>query len=144
MKNLVVKMRTLKKMKRERMRRKQRNQHTLTLVATRKESKLSSGKSKNPRIITKSQEMKKSEKALVTKEMTLSNLGKNIFIGDSTATSHMTSTKMGVYNLIPIKGSAKIGKHHLHSQRKTECDLPQGWIHGKRNLGCENCSTTEP
>ena len=31
------------------------------------------------------------EKALVTKEMALSNLGKNIFIGDSAATSHMTS-----------------------------------------------------
>ena len=36
------------------------------------------------------------EKALVTKEMELSHLGKNIFIGDSAATSHMTSNKMGV------------------------------------------------
>ena len=36
------------------------------------------------------------EKALVTKEMALSNLGKSIFIGDSAATSHMTSNKMGV------------------------------------------------
>ena len=59
MKNLVVKMRMLKKKKRERMRRIQRNQNTLTLVAMRKESELSCGKSKNPRIITKSQEMKK-------------------------------------------------------------------------------------
>ena len=33
------------------------------------------------------------EKAPVTKEMALSNLGKNIFIGDSAATSHMTSKK---------------------------------------------------
>ena len=41
--------------------------------------------------------------------MTLSNLGKNIFIGDSAATSHMPSMKTGVYNLIPIKGSAMIG-----------------------------------
>ena len=63
---------------------------------------------KNPRMITKSQEIKKNEKALVTKEMTLSNLGKNIFVGDSAATSHMTSNKMGVYNLIPIKGSVMI------------------------------------
>ena len=31
------------------------------------------------------------ERALVTKEMELSHLGKNIFIGDSAATSHMTS-----------------------------------------------------
>ena len=49
------------------------------------------------------------EKALVAKEMELSHLGKNIFIGDSAATSHMTSNKMGVYNLIPIKGSVMIG-----------------------------------
>ena len=51
----------------------------------------------------------KNEKALVTKEMAFSNLGKNIFIGDSAATSHMTSNKMGVYNLIPINGSVMIG-----------------------------------
>ena len=49
------------------------------------------------------------EKALVTKEMTLSNLGENIFIGDSAATSHMTSNKLGAYNLVPINGSVMIG-----------------------------------
>ena len=48
------------------------------------------------------------EKGLVTKEMALSNLGKNIFIGDSTATSHMTSNKMGVYSLVHINGSVMI------------------------------------
>ena len=41
--------------------------------------------------------------------MALSNLGKNIFIGDSTATSHMTSNKMGVYNFVLITGSVMIG-----------------------------------
>ena len=41
--------------------------------------------------------------------MAFSYLGKNIFIGDSAATSHMTSNKMGVYNLIPINGSVMIG-----------------------------------
>ena len=41
--------------------------------------------------------------------MELSHLGKNIFIGDSAATSHMTSNKMGVYNLVPIIGSVMIG-----------------------------------
>ena len=51
----------------------------------------------------------KNENALVTKEMALSNLGKNIFTGDSAATSHMTSNKMGVYNLIPINRSVMIG-----------------------------------
>ena len=49
------------------------------------------------------------EKALVMKEMELSHLGKNIFIGDSAATSHKTSNKMGVYDLVPIKGSVMIG-----------------------------------
>ena len=42
--------------------------------------------------------------------MALSNLGKNIFIGDSAATSHMTSNKMGVYNLVSINGSVMIAK----------------------------------
>ena len=41
--------------------------------------------------------------------MAQSNLGGNIFIGDSAATSHMTSNKLGVYNLVPINGSAMIG-----------------------------------
>ena len=43
------------------------------------------------------------EKALVTKEMELSHLGKNVFIIDSAVTSHMTSNKMGVYDFVPIK-----------------------------------------
>ena len=51
----------------------------------------------------------KNEKALVTKEMGLNYLGKNTFIGDSAATSHMTSTKVSVYNLTPINGSVMIG-----------------------------------
>ena len=49
------------------------------------------------------------EKALVMKEMGPSYLGKNIFIGDSAATRHLTSTKFGVYNLTPINGSVMIG-----------------------------------
>ena len=57
---------------------------------------------KNQQIVMKLK--RKNEKALVTKEMALSNPGKNIFIGDSAATSHMTSNKMGVYNLVPKKG----------------------------------------
>ena len=54
----------------------------------------------------KSRNKEEFEKALATKEMTLSNLRKSIFIGDLTATSHMTCNKTGVYNLTPIKGSA--------------------------------------
>ena len=49
------------------------------------------------------------ENALVMNEMELSHLGENIFIGYSAATSHMTSNKMGVYNLVPIDGSVMIG-----------------------------------
>ena len=49
------------------------------------------------------------EKALVMNEMELSHLGENIFIGDLAPTSHMTSNKMGVYNLVPINGSVMIG-----------------------------------
>ena len=49
------------------------------------------------------------DKALVTKEMTLSNIGNYIFIGDSAATSHMTNNKTGVYDLTPIRGSVMIG-----------------------------------
>ena len=48
------------------------------------------------------------EKALVTKEMGLGFLEKNIFIGDSAATSHMTNRKLGVYGLVIINGSVKI------------------------------------
>ena len=49
------------------------------------------------------------EKALVMNEMELSHLGINIFRGYSAATSHMTSNKMGVYNIVPINGSVMIG-----------------------------------
>ena len=66
-------------------------------------------KIKKPRVVMNPKKSRKNEKALVSKEMTLSNLGKNIFIGDSAATSHMTSNKMGVYNLIPMKVSVMIG-----------------------------------
>ena len=44
------------------------------------------------------------DKALVMKEMGQSNHGKKILIGDSAATSHMTSNTMGVYKLVPING----------------------------------------
>ena len=39
----------------------------------------------------------------------MSNIGKDIFIGDSAATSHMTNNKTGVYDLTPIRGSVQIG-----------------------------------
>ena len=51
----------------------------------------------------------KNEKGLVTNEKGLGFLEKNIFIGDSAATSHMTNRKLGVYDLVPINGSVMIG-----------------------------------
>ena len=60
----------------------------------------------------KFQEKRKDENALVTMELALSNLGKNIFIGDSAATSHMTSNKLGAYNLVPVN-DWKWTKHQL-------------------------------
>ena len=41
--------------------------------------------------------------------MTLSNIGNDIFIGDSAATSHMTNNKTGVYDLTPTRGSVMLG-----------------------------------
>ena len=49
------------------------------------------------------------DQALVSNEMTLSSFGKDIFIGDSAATSHMTNNRTGVYDLVPIRGSVMIG-----------------------------------
>ena len=56
------------------------------------------------------------EEALVTKEMALSNLGKNIFIGDSAATSHMTSNKQ-------VSDDWKWTKHQLYPQGEIGCHL---------------------
>ena len=64
-------------------------------------------KPKNNHEIQRNEE--KNEKSLVTKELSLSILGKNIFIGDSAATSHMTTNKKGVYKLIPMNRSVMIG-----------------------------------
>ena len=49
------------------------------------------------------------DQSLVSNEMTVSNIGNDIFIGDSAATSHMTNNRTGVYDLVPIKGSVMIG-----------------------------------
>ena len=52
----------------------------------------------------KPRKIDENDKTLDTKEMTLSNIGNDIFVGDSAATSHMTNNKTGVYNLTPIRG----------------------------------------
>ena len=64
-----------------------------------------------------SQEKRKNGKALVTKEMALSNLGENIFIGDSATTSHMTSNKLGVFKFgsnKQVSNDWKWIKHQLY------------------------------
>ena len=68
--------------------------------------------------------------------MALSNLGKNIFIGDSAATSHMTSNQLNTHKR--LCDDWKWEDHHLHSQRKNGCDLQTlGWVHSKGNWGGE-------
>ena len=48
----------------------------------------------------------------------------NIFIGDSAATSHMTSNKLGVYNLVPINRSVMIGNgQRISSTHKGKLDV---------------------
>ena len=65
----------------------------------------------------------KNEKALATKEMGLGFLEKNIFIGDSAATSHMTNRKLGVYDLVPINGSVMIGNGKSISSHRGKMDV---------------------
>ena len=74
------------------------------------------GEYANPKKVKKTQDdlenpSKNDEKdqALVSNEMTHSNIGNDIFIGDSAATSHMTNNNAGVYELTPIRGSVMIG-----------------------------------
>ena len=88
-----------------------RKQYTIMnlVVKTRAESKPTQKikKTKDDHEITKKND--ENDKAPVTKEMTLSNIGNNIFIGDSAATSHMANNKTGVCDLTPIRGSVVIG-----------------------------------
>ena len=73
------------------------------------------GKRADPKKVKKTQEghenqekNDKNDQALVSNEMTLSSIGKVIFIGDSAATSHMTNNRTGVYDLVLIRGSVMI------------------------------------
>ena len=81
------------------------------------------------------------EEALVTKQMALLNLGGNIFIVDSAATSHITRKKLGFYDIVPINVSVMIrSEQSISCTHKGEigCHLQtQGCIIGQRNLGCE-------
>ena len=65
------------------------------------------------------------DQALVSNEMTLSSIRKDIFIGDSAATSHMTNNRTGVYDLVTIRGSVMIGN-------------------GSTDLGSKDCTTIKP
>ena len=74
------------------------------------------GKRADPKKVQKTQEGQENQvkndendQAFVSNEMTLSSIGKDIFIGDSAATSHMTNNRTGVYDLVPIRGSVMIG-----------------------------------
>ena len=74
------------------------------------------GKHADPKKVKKTQDdhenqqkNDENDQALVSNEMTISSIGKDIFIGDSAATSHMTNNRTGVYDLVPIRGSVMIG-----------------------------------
>ena len=74
------------------------------------------GKRADPKKTQKTQEdhekqvqNEENDQAFVSNEMALSSIGKEIFIGDSAATSHMTNNRTGVYDLVPIRGSVMIG-----------------------------------
>ena len=93
-KNLVVRIRTLKKTNKKNA--KESCCTNINECKKREQAKLlKDEKPKKHHEIPRNEG--KNEKAVVTMEMALSNLGKNIFIGDSAATSHMTSNKMAVY-----------------------------------------------
>ena len=99
----------LKIFRREKQERILKNKTMLTWIWRRKESK-PTYKIEHNAISSRNPKKKgENEKALVTKEMGLGFLEKNIFIGDSAATSHMTNKKLGVYDLVPINGSVMIG-----------------------------------
>ena len=69
-----------------------------------------------------------------------------IFIGDSAATSHMTSNNGSLQSDTHkrVSNDWKWEEHQLHPLRKIGCHLQtQGWIHSQRNLGCENCARIE-
>ena len=73
------------------------------------------GKCTDPKKVKKTQEghanqekNDENDQALVSNEMTLSSIGKDIFIGDSAATSNMTNNRTGVYDLVLIRGSVMI------------------------------------
>ena len=68
--------------------------------------------------------------------MTLSNLGENIFIGDSAATSHMTCNKLRVNNLVPINGSIMIGNgQRISCTHKGKLDVI--WKHKDESMARE-------
>ena len=74
------------------------------------------GKRADPKKVKKTQDghenqenNDENDQVLVSNEMTLSSIGKDIFIGNSAATSHMTNNRTGVYDLVPIRGLVMIG-----------------------------------
>ena len=109
------------------------------VVKMREDSKLTQKIKKTKHDHENPSKYDENDKTLVTKEMTLSNIGNDIFIGDSAATSHMTNNKTGVYELTPIRGSVMIGNGESIScthKREIGCHLQsQRWINGQRDMG---------
>ena len=104
----------------------------------RVESKLTQKIKKSKYDHEKPRKNDENDKALVTKEVTLSNIGNDIFIGDSAATSHMTNNKTGVYDLTPIRGSAMIGNGESISVGSPQVSFLTCTL----EIPQENCSTS--
>ena len=61
---------------------------------------------------------------LSPRKMRFTNIGNDIFIGDSAATSDMTINKTGVYDHTPIRGSVMIGNgESISSTHKEKLDV---------------------
>ena len=92
-------------------------------------------------------EQKPKELAHRMNEMQVQKTGKGIFIGDSAATSHMTSDMTGLYNLQKLSGSVMIGNgQNIRCTHKGLLDViyPRRWVNHKRHMGNKSGSSIEP
>ena len=114
------------------------------------------GKRADPKTVQKTQEghenqvkNDENDQALVSNEMTLSSIGKDIFIGDSAATSHMTNNRTGVYLRSStdqrLSYDREWREHQLYPQRQAGCYLQtQRWFHSSTDMGSKDCTTIKP
>ena len=80
--------------------------------------------------------------------MILSNIGNNISIHDSAATSHIDKQQdmsLQSYSYKRLCHDWKWREYQLHTQGEVGCHMQaQRWIHGQRDMGCEDSPSVEP